>query len=82
MLSSVPQSELLTDHLAKRFSDLAMSRDRRLPLVDRIAVEVVPPAVSREFAPGLLQLSNKRLTLHTSSSTGCRWAAAGAGGLF
>jgi hypothetical protein len=36
-------------------------------------------AVAHEFASGLLQFPNERLAFHTSSSTGCCWAVAGAG---
>jgi hypothetical protein len=74
------QSELPANHLTQCVRDLPMAWHWSAPPVCGIAVDIVPPAMPYQLAPGLLQLPDERLALHTSSSTGCRWAAGGAGG--
>jgi hypothetical protein len=45
----------------------------------RIAVDIVPLAVTDQFAASLLQFPEEGSPFHTSNSRGCCWAAAGAG---
>jgi hypothetical protein len=73
------QSELLADHFAQRVRNFPVPRYGSLVAIARIAVHVVSLAVTHELASRLLQFPDQGLPLHTSNSTGCCWAAAGAG---
>src|SRR5205807_1702584 len=70
---------LLPDDFAQAVGNLPVTRNGRLLSGRRVAIDIVPHAVADEDTPLLLQLSDERLALHTSSSTGCCWAVAGAG---
>ena len=61
-----------SDHFAAGFRDLSVSRDRGLTLVRGIAIDTVASTVANQDTSCLLKLSDEGLTLHTSSSTGCR----------
>lgn len=77
--ASGAESELLADYLAEGVGDLSMPRKRGLSAVRRIAVQVMPAAVANQHAPRLFEFFDEGLALHTSNSTGCCRAAAGAG---
>ena len=76
------EAELSADDRAERIGDFSASRNWGLPPVGRVAVEIVPLAVSNEDASCGLQLPDQRLPFHISSPSGCRWAEAGAGSRF
>lgn len=73
------ESKLLSDDMAQGVSNLWMTRHWSLPPVGRVAVDIMSITVTHEFTAGLLQFTDERLPLHTSSSTGCCWAVFGAG---
>jgi hypothetical protein len=58
---------------------LSMPGHRYLLSIGRIAVDIATLAVPAEHAPGGRQLADKCSPLHTSNSTGSRWALDGAG---
>lgn len=78
--SPTTKPELPADDLAQRIRDFPVTRHGSLLAVGRITVDVVPTAMAQELASSLFQLPEEGLALHTSNSSGCRCAAAGAGG--
>lgn len=80
VLARSVQAELAADQRAQGIRDLRMPGYRCVPHFGRIAVDIVAFAVPMEEASGRRQLARERLPLHTSSSTGRRWAVVGAGG--
>ena len=71
--------KLLADDLTERVGDLAMTGNGGLSPVRGVAVDIVSPTMTNQYAPRLFQFLDEGLAFHTSNSTDCCMALAGAG---